>query len=144
MADISRRMNGAYNDAANLLSEAEGDSFMGAPVVTQSSPALSLGLVVYESADGVFTAADAAAEATFANGLSIVADSLGSNQFVLWRVGPSRTLEWTAHGIGTPTFGEAIYLQDGGGLGTSPGSWSVKVGYVRDANNIQIEMGLLA
>lgn len=145
MGDLSRRMKGVYNDPTYLLTEAQMDALIGCPVITQASHGFSRGQVLYESADGTFALADASDEATFQNGLCICAEDLSTNTFVAWRLGVSRTLAWLSHGIGTPTFGEVIYLSDTPGeLDTSPGSWSVRCGYVRDADSIQWEPGAKA
>lgn len=145
MADNSRRMNGAYGNPLNLLTEQEMDSLIGCPIVTEIAHSVTVGTVLYESAAGVFSLADASSEATFQNGICICAFVIDVDTYVVWRPGASKTLAWAAHGIGTPTFGEGIYLQDvAGTLDTTPGSHSVRCGYLRDANNIQWEPGLIS
>lgn len=116
----------------------EYDEASGTPVVTQSSHGFAVGDILYESTDGVYAKARADAEATFTRDLGICAHVTDSNTFVLWRRSFTGPLAWT-HGKGTPTFGEDLYLSDStaGDTATTPGAFSVRVGYIRDVDNFQ-------
>lgn len=121
------------------------DEGLGAPVITQSSHAFVVGDVLYESADGTYAKAKADSESTFKNGLGICAHVTDTNTFVLWRPFMSRRLTWT-HGKGTPTFGEDLFLSDStaGDTSTTPGAFSVRLGYIVSATEFQWEAGTFA
>lgn len=127
----------------SALTNAQGDTLVGLPERTDSAHGLAVGDVARNSANGVWTKAQADSEANIGVGLALVIDVADADNFTPCSSKLGHDVTLTAHGLGS--FGQKLYLSDAtpGLIATSPGAFSVYLGYVIDADTIRWEPGAL-